>query len=62
MDDILEVTYRKPNRFVSHLENASKIVDSWPLWKQSVLGGLKLFYYQKRIIEEMQNYRRHHEP
>jgi hypothetical protein len=24
--------------FVKHLENSSKIVRSWPTWKQSVLG------------------------
>jgi hypothetical protein len=25
------------NRFIEHLENVSKIVDSWPQWKQDIL-------------------------
>jgi hypothetical protein len=29
-------------RFVEHLEQATKIVRSWPLWKQAVLGGLEV--------------------
>jgi len=29
---------RSQDRFVRHLENASRIVDGWPSWKQSVLG------------------------
>jgi hypothetical protein len=28
-------------RFTKHLENASKIVASWPLWKQRILGSLE---------------------
>lgn len=26
-------------QFTEHLEQASQIVRSWPLWKQTVLGG-----------------------
>lgn len=26
------------NNFEKHLDNATKIVKSWPLWKQKVLG------------------------
>jgi len=26
------------NSFEQHLENASKIVTSWPAWKQTILG------------------------
>ena len=29
-------------RFVEHLEQATEIVRSWPLWKQAVLGGLEV--------------------
>ena len=27
------------NEFKNHLENASKVVRSWPVWKQEILGG-----------------------
>jgi len=27
------------NQFKNHLENASEVVRSWPVWKQEVLGG-----------------------
>ena len=52
-DDILEITYRKPDRFAAHLENASKIVGEWPEWKQNILGKTKLFDYQKNYLEAM---------
>lgn len=26
-------------RFSEHLEKASQIVSTWPVWKQTVLGG-----------------------
>jgi len=29
---------RSKDHFVRHLENASRIVNGWPAWKQSVLG------------------------
>jgi hypothetical protein len=28
-------------RFVQHLERASDTVRSWPLWKQTILGGIQ---------------------
>lgn len=27
-------------QFVEHLEQASRIVQSWPIWKQTVLGNI----------------------
>ena len=30
------------NRFVEHLERASETVRSWPVWKQTILGGVQL--------------------
>jgi hypothetical protein len=27
------------NQFRAHLANASKVVQTWPVWKQRVLGG-----------------------
>lgn len=27
-------------QFVEHLEQASRIVQSWPMWKQTVLGNI----------------------
>ncbi len=27
-------------QFVEHLEQASRIVQSWPMWKQAVLGNI----------------------
>jgi len=29
----------KDKAFMAHLEYASKIVQSWPAWKQEILGG-----------------------
>ena len=29
------------DRFVKHLERASETVRSWPLWKQTILGGIQ---------------------
>jgi hypothetical protein len=29
------------NRFVEHLERASETVRSWPVWKQTILGGIE---------------------
>lgn len=28
-----------PSNFIDHLEKASKIVSTWPEWKQNILGG-----------------------
>lgn len=29
----------KKTAFINHLEQSSRIVSTWPSWKQSVLGG-----------------------
>lgn len=30
------------DRFVEHLDRASEIVRAWPVWKQTILGGVQL--------------------
>lgn len=30
------------DRFVEHLERASETVRSWPIWKQTILGGIQM--------------------
>jgi len=32
---------KQSKNFLKHLEEASKIVDDWPEWKQKALGGLR---------------------
>jgi hypothetical protein len=34
-------TVSEQQQFVQHLEQASEIVRSWPLWKQAILGGVQ---------------------
>jgi len=35
---VKHINCKEDEKFIAHLEEASKIVKKWPLWKQNVLG------------------------
>lgn len=38
------------NRFVDHLEHATEVVQAWPAWKQTMLGGVRNQQRLKRYL------------
>ncbi len=46
---------RKDENFVNYLKKASEVVQTWPVWKQTVLGTANTSYARKHSEESTKN-------